>query len=79
MKRSTRDRWWVGIPLIAIGAMILFRQLGYDIDVGYIFRTYWPLFLIWWGPKEYPRFVATGLRLYWTGNCTGDRWLLSCP
>ncbi|WP_340401267.1 cell wall-active antibiotics response protein LiaF [Paenibacillus sp. FSL H8-0079] len=51
MKRSTRDRWWVGIPLIAIGAMILFRQLGYDIDVGYIFRTYWPLFLIWWGVK----------------------------
>ncbi|WP_440118124.1 cell wall-active antibiotics response protein LiaF [Paenibacillus sp. QZ-Y1] len=51
MKRSTRDRWWVGIPLIAIGAMILFRQLGYDIDVGYIFRTYWPLFLIWWGAK----------------------------
>lgn len=51
MKRSTRDRWWVGIPLIAIGAMILFRQLGYDIDIGYIFRTYWPLFLIWWGAK----------------------------
>ncbi|WP_458462167.1 cell wall-active antibiotics response protein LiaF [Paenibacillus sp.] len=51
MKRSTRDRWWVGIPLIAIGAMILFKQLGYDIDVGYIFRTYWPLFLIWWGAK----------------------------
>ncbi|WP_339850656.1 cell wall-active antibiotics response protein LiaF [Paenibacillus sp. FSL W7-1088] len=51
MKRSTRDRWWVGIPLIAIGAIILFRQLGYDIDIGYMFRTYWPLFLIWWGVK----------------------------
>ncbi|MGQ8871366.1 cell wall-active antibiotics response protein LiaF [Paenibacillus sp. TSA_86.1] len=51
MKRSTRDRWWVGIPLIAIGALILFRQLGYDIDIGYVFRTYWPVFLIWWGVK----------------------------
>lgn len=51
MKRSTLDRLWVGIPLIAIGAMILLRQLGYDIDVGYIFRTYWPVFLIWWGVK----------------------------
>lgn len=51
MKRSMRDRWWVGIPLIAVGAIILFRQLGYDIDIGYIFRTYWPLFLIWWGVK----------------------------
>ncbi|MFC9707533.1 cell wall-active antibiotics response protein LiaF [Paenibacillus sp. NPDC056933] len=51
MKRSTRDRWWVGIPLIAIGAIILFRQMGYDIDIGYVFRTYWPLFLIWWGVK----------------------------
>ena len=51
MKRSTRDRWWVGIPLIAIGALILFRQLGYDIDIGYLFRTYWPVFLIWWGVK----------------------------
>lgn len=51
MKQSTRDRWWVGIPLIAIGALILFRQLGYDIDIGYLFRTYWPVFLIWWGIK----------------------------
>ena len=51
MKRSTRDRWWVGIPLIAIGALILLRQLGYDIDIGYLFRTYWPVFLIWWGVK----------------------------
>lgn len=51
MKRSTRDRWWVGIPLIAIGALILLRQLGYDIDIGYVFRTYWPVFLIWWGVK----------------------------
>lgn len=51
MKRSTLDRWWVGVPLIAIGALILLRQLGYDIDIGYIFRTYWPVFLIWWGVK----------------------------
>nr|WP_145403070.1 cell wall-active antibiotics response protein LiaF [Paenibacillus xylanexedens] len=51
MKRSTLERWWVGIPLIAIGAMILLKQLGYDIDVGSIFRTYWPVFLIWWGVK----------------------------
>ncbi|CAH1206686.1 MULTISPECIES: cell wall-active antibiotics response protein LiaF [Paenibacillus] len=51
MKHSMRDRWWIGIPLIAVGLVILLKQMGYDIDIGYVFRTYWPVFLIWWGFK----------------------------
>ena len=40
-------RWW-GIALIVIGA-VLFLGNYYDLDVGRLIHTWWPLFLVVWG------------------------------
>jgi hypothetical protein len=62
MRRSAGTIFW-GITLIAIGGLLLARNLGYDIRVwGYIAR-YWPALLIVWGLLklvDYYRFKKAG-------------------
>src|SRR5712692_5258470 len=61
-RRSAGTIFW-GIILIAIGGLLLARNLGYDIRVwGYIAR-YWPALLIVWGLLklvDYYRFKNAG-------------------
>jgi hypothetical protein len=64
VRRSAGSIFW-GIILIAIGGLLLARNLGYDIRVwGYIAR-YWPALLIVWGLLklvDYYRFKNSGDR-----------------
>lgn len=47
MKNGLWGRMMVGLVLISIGVLFLFNQLGItDISIGYLFATYWPVFLI---------------------------------
>ncbi|MCM3338047.1 cell wall-active antibiotics response protein LiaF [Paenibacillus sp. MER TA 81-3] len=42
-----RGRWIGGLVLIAIGVFFMLNQLGFiDMNIGELFRTYWPLILI---------------------------------
>ncbi|MFF2480700.1 cell wall-active antibiotics response protein LiaF [Paenibacillus sp. NPDC058071] len=62
------NRLFVGIIIIGIGVYFLLRQTGqidHDIDLGYIFSTYWPVFLIYFGGMS----LLSGL---WSG--TGSGW-----
>src|SRR5438046_10082858 len=48
MRRSAGGIFW-GLVLIGVGALLLARNLGYDIRFwGYVAR-YWPALLIVWG------------------------------
>ena len=64
MRRSAGGIFW-GIVLIGIGALLLARNLGYEIRIwGYIAR-YWPALLIVWGVLklvDYYRLKNTGER-----------------
>jgi hypothetical protein len=64
MRRSAGTIFW-GITLIAIGGLLLARNLGYNLPVwGYIAR-YWPALLIVWGLLklvDYYRFKNAGNR-----------------
>lgn len=43
------ERWIWGLIIIGVGVVFLLRQLGvldFEIDLGDLFKTYWPLFLI---------------------------------
>lgn len=45
------ERWVWGLIIVGIGVVFLLRQLNvpefdFDINIGYLFKTYWPLFLI---------------------------------
>ena len=35
-----------GIILMAIGALVLLRNLGFDLHLGELFATWWPVVLI---------------------------------
>jgi len=64
MRRSAGGIFW-GLVLIGAGALLLARNLGYDIRFwGYVAR-YWPALLIVWGVLkfvDYYRFKNTGDR-----------------
>lgn len=47
MKNGMTGRIFGGLVLIGVGVIFLLNQLGYtDISFGYLFSTYWPVFLI---------------------------------
>ncbi|MFD3257739.1 cell wall-active antibiotics response protein LiaF [Paenibacillus lentus] len=47
MKNGMSGRIIGGFVLISIGVVFLLNQLGYtDISLGYLFSTYWPVFMI---------------------------------
>ncbi|MUG43894.1 cell wall-active antibiotics response protein LiaF [Paenibacillus woosongensis] len=47
MKNDMSGRIFGGLVLIGVGVVFLLNQLGYtDISLGYLFSTYWPVFLI---------------------------------
>lgn len=47
MKNGMSGRIIGGFVLIAIGVVFLLNQLGFtDISIGYLFSTYWPVFMI---------------------------------
>lgn len=47
MGKGSFGRYLGGLILIGIGGLFLLNQLGYtDISIGYIFSTFWPVFLI---------------------------------
>lgn len=47
MKNGMSGRNIGGFVLIAIGVVFLLNQLGFtDISIGYLFSTYWPVFMI---------------------------------
>jgi len=52
MKKSRNDSIFWGILLLIIGTLFLLDNLGYDLNIWYIFRTYWPLILIFIGIKN---------------------------
>ncbi|MCA9392026.1 hypothetical protein KC614_02365 [candidate division WWE3 bacterium] len=45
------NRNLIGIIVIIVGVMLLFDQIGITqgFSIGYIFSTFWPLFIIWIG------------------------------
>lgn len=82
-----KDGWFGriigGLVLIGIGAVFLLNHFGYtDISIGYLFSTYWPVFLILGGLSNaigYGRhgsnwigsLVLIGLGLYFLGRNLG--------
>ncbi|NLC52225.1 MAG: cell wall-active antibiotics response protein [Firmicutes bacterium] len=59
-----RSRYLFGMLLIALGVIFLLHNLGLaEVDIGYIFRTYWPVFLLFWGFNLLPRPSAKGFSL----------------
>ncbi|MNO69246.1 hypothetical protein D3C76_600970 [compost metagenome] len=47
MRNDIWGRFMGGLVLIGIGVIFLFNQLGItDLSIGYLFSTYWPVFLI---------------------------------
>src|SRR5215467_11055121 len=64
MRRTAGGIFW-GCTLMVIGALLLARNLGYNIRIwGYIAR-YWPVLLIVWGVLklvDYYRFKNSGDR-----------------
>lgn len=54
MKKDFWGRSMGGLLLIGIGVIFLLNQLGYtDISIGYLFSTYWPVFLILGGISHF--------------------------
>ncbi|GAE05717.1 transporter LiaF [Paenibacillus sp. JCM 10914] len=50
MSRKGWSQFSTGLLLIGIGALFLLNQLGViDISIGYIFSTFWPVILIYFG------------------------------
>lgn len=55
--RFSLNRILFGLMVIGIGVLFLLKQTGYldyeigDLNVGYIFSTFWPVILIWIGLK----------------------------
>lgn len=50
MQSSLFHRMFWGIVIVAIGAVFLLNQIGaVDIDIGYLFSHYWPVFVIFFG------------------------------
>src|SRR5690242_14207605 len=46
------NKIFVGLLLIAAGILFLMNQMGYiSINIGMLFREYWPLILIYFGLK----------------------------
>lgn len=53
MKHNFASRLLAGVMIITVGVVFLLRQLGYiDLSVGDVFRTYWPVILIYFGLKQ---------------------------
>ncbi|MDT3425069.1 lia operon protein LiaF [Paenibacillus forsythiae] len=47
MRRRIASQVFGGLILIGLGVLFLLRQMGYaDIDIGYLFSTFWPVVLI---------------------------------
>ena len=45
-----KSKWWVGLLLIMLGALMLLNNLGLTtVKIGFLIRTYWPLALVIWG------------------------------
>lgn len=50
MSRKGWSQLSSGLLLIGIGVLFLLNQLDLiNVDLGYIFSTFWPVFLIWFG------------------------------
>lgn len=52
MNKSFVNRLLLGVIIIAIGVLFLLKQTGqieFDISIGYLFSTYWPVILIFLG------------------------------
>lgn len=47
-RRSTASVFW-GLILVGVGAILLFKNLGYEIPIWSGVATYWPVLLIVWG------------------------------
>ncbi|USB32442.1 cell wall-active antibiotics response protein LiaF [Paenibacillus sp. YPG26] len=53
MRRGLFSRYIGGLILIGIGVLFLLNQLGYtQISIGYIFSTFWPVFVIFAGLSQ---------------------------
>ncbi len=52
MKKNRNDSIFWGILLLIIGTLFLLDNLGYNLNIWHIFRTYWPLILIFIGIKN---------------------------
>jgi lia operon protein LiaF len=49
MNGRMAERWFWGLVIIGIGVIFLLRQmdvLAFDFNIGHLFATYWPVFLI---------------------------------
>ncbi|MFF3921458.1 cell wall-active antibiotics response protein LiaF [Paenibacillus lactis] len=50
MSRKGWSKLSSGLLLIGIGVLFLLNQMNIvDVDLGYIFSTFWPVFIIWFG------------------------------
>jgi len=52
MKKQQQNSLFWGVLLFVLGAIFLMNNLGFDIDIGELFLTYWPLILIAVGLKN---------------------------
>lgn len=50
MKPYRRSSFLLGVTVIALGVVLLLNNFNFiDVSVGYLFSTYWPLLLVFWG------------------------------
>ncbi len=52
MKNQQQSNLFWGVLFLVLGAIFLMNNLGFDIDIGDLFLTYWPLILIAVGLKN---------------------------
>ncbi|SDY96149.1 LiaI-LiaF-like domain-containing protein [Tindallia californiensis] len=58
---NSKRQWFLGGVFILLGGVLLANNLGYtDISVGWIFRNFWPLLLIYWGASFLMERKGTG-------------------
>ncbi|MFX4262705.1 LiaF domain-containing protein [Pelotomaculum propionicicum] len=50
MRPYRRSSFLLGVAVIALGVILLLNNFNIiDVSVGYLFATYWPLLLVFWG------------------------------
>lgn len=71
MNGSFLNRLLMGIIIIALGVVFLLRQTGYldfDISIGSIFSTFWPVILLYVGLKGLIMGLSNGSGSSWWGG-----------